>query len=507
MNPLPSSLSRRHLLAAAAGSFVCPARAQAEAPRVAVVIGNAAYAGAPLANPVNDARLMTATLAGMGFEVVEARDASRTRMLEALAEAGRRLAGRQGTGLLYYAGHGLQVDWRNYMLPVDASPRSAAEVAAQALDVQAGLDVFRAAGCRMNIVVLDACRDNPFGASASGRGLAPVDAPPGSFLAYATAPGHLAEDGSVTDGNGLYTRHLAREMQRADARIEDVFKRVRLQVRQFSQGRQVPWESTSLEDDFVFATGRRADAAPEARRDADFDAEKAEWDRVKDSSRAADLYDFLQRHPGGRLAEQAQFRLDQLARPVVQPVLAVKALASGVARYRVGDAWTLERQDRQGGGTTRPHAEVTAIEGGRVLVNGGEIVLDQMGGILLNRFGAKDPALLVAPADMQVGKRWRTAFTNKQPGRPPGRSYYECRVTALEAVTVPAGRFRAFRVECSGEAIGPRGGGRRLQIKTWFDPATMTLVRHEVRQTSLDGATVLEDTIDQLVSRKLAQRD
>ena len=120
------------------------------------------------------------------------------------------------------------------------------------------------------------------------------------------------------DGNGLYTRFLLQEMPRKDARIEDVFKRVRLQVRQSSQGRQIPWESTSLEDDFVFATGQKAEAPGALRRDADFDAEKSDWDRITDSQRAEDFYTFLQRYPNGRISELAQFRLDQLNRPQLQ---------------------------------------------------------------------------------------------------------------------------------------------------------------------------------------------
>ena len=231
---------RRAIVQGAAGGAwlsALPSWAQASANRVALVIGNAAYAGAPLPNAANDAKAMSTVLRGMGFEVIELRDAGKQRMEEAIALSRAMLQGRSGVGLLYYAGHGLQLDWRNYLVPVDALMGTAADVPRQAVDIQGAIDAFRTAGNRMNIVVLDACRDNPFGAAASGKGLAPLDAPPGTFLAYATAPGNVAEDGSASDGNGLYTRFLIKELQRPDARIEEVFKRVRLQVRQASQGR------------------------------------------------------------------------------------------------------------------------------------------------------------------------------------------------------------------------------------------------------------------------------
>ena len=208
---------------------------------MALVIGNAAYSMAPLVNPVRDAKAMGTLLGGLGFEVLALHDASRQRMQEVLAQLAERLKSRRATALLYHAGHGVQIDWRNYLLPVDAQQRSAADVREQGLDVQQVVSVFQAAATHTNILVLDACRDNPFaGAGGSGgpRGLAPMDAPPGTFFAYATAPGNVADDGSEADGNGLYTRFLLQELRRPQARIEDVFKRVRLQVRQATQGRR-----------------------------------------------------------------------------------------------------------------------------------------------------------------------------------------------------------------------------------------------------------------------------
>ena len=226
--------------------------------RVALVIGNAAYSHVPaLSNSANDARSMALVLRKLGFKVLEVIDGDRTSMVQAMQRMQTDLSGTQAVAMLYYAGHGLQLDWRNYMVPVDAKIERAQDIPKQTVDIEQVIQTFKRAGTRMNILVLDACRDNPFGSTASGKGLAQLDAPPGTYLAYATAPGNVAEDGDETSGNGLFTQFLLKELQRP-AKIEDVFKRVRLQVRQKSQGRQIPWDSSSLEDDFAFNDGSDA---------------------------------------------------------------------------------------------------------------------------------------------------------------------------------------------------------------------------------------------------------
>ena len=257
----PVRLFKACIAAIALATFAAAAQAPLDV-RVALVIGNADYAGAAaLANPANDARAMASALKSLGFTVIELRNGSKAEMNKAVVAVRDALIGKQGVGLLYYAGHGLQLDWRNYMVPVDAKLVSATDVPVQAMDVNTVLDAFKRAGNRMNILVLDACRDNPFAASGSGKGLAQVDAPPGTFLAYATAPGNVAEDGDEKSGNGLYTQYLLEELKKPAAGIEDIFKRVRLNVRKQSQGRQIPWESTSLEDDFYFNAGLKVKTA------------------------------------------------------------------------------------------------------------------------------------------------------------------------------------------------------------------------------------------------------
>ena len=225
--------------------------------RVALVIGNGAYQHAEaLANPVNDARDMAKALEASGFSVVLKENATLREMHLALREFGDRI-GRQSTGLFYFAGHGLQVRGHNYLLPVDADVAREDEVAFAALDVGAVMEKLDSAKNPVNIVILDACRNNPFGArlQTSAKGLAPIDAPPGTFIAFSTAPGSTAADGNGR--NGLYTQHLLRELAQPGAPIEEVFKAVRANVRKDSRSAQIPWESTSLETSFAFREAPR----------------------------------------------------------------------------------------------------------------------------------------------------------------------------------------------------------------------------------------------------------
>ncbi|MBC5764590.1 caspase family protein [Ramlibacter albus] len=225
--------------------------------RVALVIGNTAYQHAnPLPNAGKDAEGVATALRTLGFKVEHVRDATREDMDAALARTRQALDKRNGLAMLYYAGHGLQVSWRNYMVPVDARVTNAADLPKTTFDVAGVLDTFARTGSRMNIIVLDACRENPFPAAGGSRGLAQMGAPIGTFLAYATQPGALAEDGDDKMPFGPYADSLILELGRPGSRVEDVFKRVRFHVRRKTEGRQVPWDATTLEEDFVFNDGK-----------------------------------------------------------------------------------------------------------------------------------------------------------------------------------------------------------------------------------------------------------
>jgi TPR repeat protein len=243
-------------------AFLCAAPALAAEKRVALVIGNSAYAetGA-LANPRNDAALMAHTLRSVGFTVTVLLDADQTAMKRAMLEFGRTLRAGADAGLFYYAGHGVQVKGENFLIPVDAALSDESEVDLQAINVNDFLGVMEGSASKVNIVILDACRNNPFARSfrSASRGLAMVDAPEGSYVAFATAPGQVAADGD--GGNSPYTAALAAAMIEPGMKLEETFKKARRMVIEATARQQVPWETTSVTGDFFFVPKEGAPAA------------------------------------------------------------------------------------------------------------------------------------------------------------------------------------------------------------------------------------------------------
>ncbi len=220
--------------------------------RVALVIGNASYKDAPLANPVNDARAIAKALNDLGFQVKLQTNLTQAQMRRAIREFGDELHAKQGVGLFYFAGHGVQISNRNFLIPVGADIQREYEVEDQSVDAGAVLSMMQSAKARVNIVILDACRNNPFirDFRSAINGLAPMQAPAGTLVAFSTAPGQTAIDG--TGQFGLYTEHLVENLTVPGLKIEDVFKNVRVGVQRTSGGRQIPWENTSLTGDFYF---------------------------------------------------------------------------------------------------------------------------------------------------------------------------------------------------------------------------------------------------------------
>ncbi len=219
--------------------------------RTALVVGNGGYANAPLRNAVNDARAVGQALEATGFAVDLLLDADRRQLRQAIRAFGQQLRDG-GVGLFYYAGHGIQVGGLNYLVPVGSDVAHEDEVADECVLVSSVMRKMESADNRVNIAILDACRNNPFARSfrSGSSGLARMDAAVGSILAYATGPGKVAADG--TEGNGLYTAKLLDYMQVPGLKIEEVLKRVRVAVKAASQDRQVPWDSSSLTGDFYF---------------------------------------------------------------------------------------------------------------------------------------------------------------------------------------------------------------------------------------------------------------
>jgi Caspase domain len=222
--------------------------------RFALVIGNGAYAGAnPLQNPPNDARAMSAALREIGFDVAERIDLNSRDMKRAVIDFGNKLQNYE-VGLFYYAGHGIQSNGKNYLIPVDAEIQKEVDISVDGVDLDTVLAQIESAKNRLNIVILDACR-NTFSTRSwrsQGRGLLQIsNAPSGIFIAYATAPGSVAID-NTSGQNGLYTQELLKAVRQPGLRIEEVFKQVRLRVKELSNGQQIPWESSSLEGEFYF---------------------------------------------------------------------------------------------------------------------------------------------------------------------------------------------------------------------------------------------------------------
>lgn len=266
-------LSRRQTLArcAQAGLAVLAgvhgvAAAQARTRKLALVIGNGNYRNGALKNPVGDARAVADSLRPLGFEVTVLTDATLAEMLEAM----RQFTGRAADAavrLMFFAGHGLQSRGRNYLLPVDADIRDEDDVARRSADVGELVDRLGRVQQGINIVILDACRNNPFsGGEVLGpdgrrlkfrgvpsRGLAAIDAPAGTMVAFSTAPGGVALD-NPAEAHSLYTRHFIEHVQTPGLPVELLFKQVRVRVAQDTQRMQVPWESSSLTGEFCFKT-------------------------------------------------------------------------------------------------------------------------------------------------------------------------------------------------------------------------------------------------------------
>ena len=302
--------------------------------RVALVVGNGNYEHfGNLPNPPNDARLMAGTLRALGFEVLEHVDVTQKQLKRALKAFGRRLekAGQDSVALFFYAGHGVQVNGENYLLPVNAEIESEADVNIEAVAADSALGIMAFAQSRLNFVILDACRNNPFsrGVRSGVRGLARMNAPRGTMVAYATAPNDVAADGD--EDNSPYTAALAREMMKPGVQVEEAFRNVRVAVMAATDDKQTPWESSSLTGAFYFNTGARGIAItpnqpPPAQSAATSSGEVEFWRSVRDSGNAALYEAYLSRYPKGEFAVIARVKLDELKKrqsPVAAPAPAV----------------------------------------------------------------------------------------------------------------------------------------------------------------------------------------
>ena len=442
-----------------AGMGVALAGANEAAPprpvRLALLIGNAAYAGSPLGNPVNDVRDMAGLLKLAGFDVIVHENLGLREMHLALRDFGDRLK-RESLGLFYFAGHGVQVRGRNYLLPVDADIGREDEVAFNALDLQAVLEKMDSARNHTNLIILDACRNNPFATrfQLGSRGLAQIDAPPGTLVAFATAPGAVADDGKGR--NGLYTRFLLEHLAAPGARIEDGFKRVRTEVRTASKGRQTPWESTSLENELVL----RPVAGPPPRSTP--------------ASAAAGL-------------------------AASGPVPGGAALPPGAApHFEVGDWWEWRITNHLSGEVRSVRRRIVAIRGDVVTYDNGT-VRDRSGNTLREVVAGKarsfEPSSLSYVFPLRPGLAWRGKLVER------GDSHVSeldasVKVTGEEAVDTPAFRHvKAIKLERQ-VTWKNRGTGKSGQTRFtyWYAAPFKGTIRSERTSTTSEGRVYVKES-------------
>jgi len=524
--------------------------------RLALVIGNSAYKTSPLRNPVNDARAMAGALTETGFAVTLVEDGTQAGMRRAIRNFGDELA-RGGVGLFYYAGHGMQVRGRNFLIPVNADIQREDEVEDQAVDANLMLSKMDTAKNALNIMILDACRNNPFHRSfrSAAQGLAQMDAPSGTLIAFATAPGSVAADGEGE--NGTYTKHLLEQIRKPGTPVEQLFKQVRNGVMADTKERQVPWESSSLRGDFFFLMLPPGMQAEEQKRQQQHAIDKAVGDAVKQSEdraareRAA-LEEQLKKMMGEMLAKQraeldAELRrrgAESVAATPVPNVVApppppvapanptpanqappvpapaqVASVAPSPARGllpRAGDSWRYRSWETgKPESRTESQVEVKAVQAGAVFEvrrgpHAGEWVHPPEATIL--GFRREDryefAPYLLAQREVNEGDGWNNV-PFQQLNRCSHEHWLNCRfdvrVAASERVTVAAGTFDALRVEVA-------------QRMDWLDriraPAFMTVAatfwyapqaRRYVKGTwkTTGGERWFPDTEFELVSYKL----
>lgn len=294
--------------AATAGAPLAAADAR---PRVALVIGNAAYKSGALANPVNDARAIAAKLRGFGFTILFYENLGVRDIGRVYREFRNRIV-PGGVALVFYAGHGVQFKGQNYFPAVDSSIAMEEDVPLQSLNLNTLLDNMEEAKAGISLVFLDACRDNPFARRfrSASRGLAKVEAASGTLIHYATRPGSVAEDGS--GDNGTYTEALLAQIGEPGVTVEQVLKRTTNRVVAKTNGKQEPWIEGSLRGEFFFvgAAGAMLADAPAARPVSDSDAEA--WQAAKTANTAASYQAYLDAYPKGQFAVAAGIKRDAL---------------------------------------------------------------------------------------------------------------------------------------------------------------------------------------------------
>ncbi|CAN5358735.1 hypothetical protein BH11PSE11_BH11PSE11_20180 [soil metagenome] len=387
-----SSSLRAAMALALVSTALCAAPAYAFDERVALVIGNDSYPGGPLKNAVNDAQQVAKMLTALGFKVVVRTNADFTTMRAAAVEFAN-LLDNNHAAVFYFAGHGIQYRGKNYLVPVDARLTSETEVVFNALEVTQILERMQDANVRHKFLILDACRNNPFRAvfgSSATQGLARMQTPPGTTVAFAAQTGAVAEDGKGE--NGVYTKSLLRELSKPDLQAGLMFQQVSQAVQTETFGRQTPEVQSVAASKGIFffndsrMSSQEAAAAnsanPVARASADTEAkvDLEFWSNVKDSARAEDYRAYLDQFPNGRFASLARGRMDSISRqkppstPAVPVALGpapaavpVTSIAANVPPpILVADARGIEAKPSSSSTASEPPAEKPRADNDRI---------------------------------------------------------------------------------------------------------------------------------------------
>lgn len=442
--------------------------------RVALVIGNAAYKDAPLKNPVNDAKSVAHKLRSLGFDVLEKHNLTQRQIGRALSEFRSRLS-PGATALFFYAGHGLQVNGVNYLPAVDAEISAEEDVPTQSIDVNKVLGVMEGGKTGINLVFLDACRNNPYarGFRSAGTGLARVEAPSGSLIFYATRPGSVAADGEGQ--NGLYTRFLLEALDQPGLTVEQVQKRVAVGVEAVSRGRQEPWMEGLLKGDFYFRSAMGVGLPPVqgviplppvAPSPATDPVEEAFWSEVIKADDASSYKTYLGNYPDGVYASVARDWLEKEQRTHEARV-----------RLRDGQAW----EKAQGANSYESYREyLKSFPVGRYA---------ELARLKLKNLHppVQEPEMVVIPGrDFEMGKyevtqaQWRSVMDNNPSG------FHGCNDCPVENVSwfdvqeylgklnqYTGKRYRLPTVEewkyaCNGAGNHEYCGGSNVEALGWY---------------------------------------
>lgn len=480
---------------------VAPAITAATELRSALVIGNGAYQQRPLRSPVSDARDVAAALEAAGFRVILRENAGLKAMAEAVRLFGDTLR-PGGIGVFYFAGHGAQLRDRNYLIPVDADVQREDEIPYATLDVARVLDKMEVARSSVNVVILDACRNNPFSASFRnvGPGLAQMSAPSGTLIAYATAPGMVALE-SERRRNGIYTSNLLAQIRTPGMPVELMFKRVREGVSRDTAGVQVPWESSSLRGEFAFFPKTTKAVA---ERDDSLEIELAYWDSIKASTSRSDYEAYLRQYPSGHFVSLARSRLAAASAGALAQSDAVAPNRApdvqrdppkgneSTASPSGGDADSFTYHFLDGFRTRFPPRKlvyaVRARDGGTssesLAVDGVEVAGDGSGldfatsdlvSALPEKFDLEHPER-IPPLKRRIKYRTEEFAVD-----------FKLQIDGNDRVTVPAGTFQATRLV--GTAVASKGEAPiDSTVTIWFAPQEMRVIKLEVRSRAYSQA-------------------